>query len=554
MEAEKNPKKKVSKQILMISGGIFVLTVAVLITGFWYWKKQMSADSSEQNEMMSADPEVQISEDTAEDLLLQAFESANKAEVIEEPVENTEAEESVVATDEEEAVTESEETDVLPQPMAEQAVEVQDITIQPDELAVFRCFDKEATEYQWEFYSTLDKKWEDVSIKQDFSVYEETDCLGRQVSCLSVPGNEEYEKLSVRCTAVFTDSENKVSEGCLFLFRDSIAEFSLLPVEAQAGEYLSHLELKAVITNVDETESELHGLQALAFCVNQDEEESTVHDEANSVTTETYTKIFKEVPYYLVEEGEQSVPVKLRMNDEILDAELVITGVDTKAPKLENIRADYAVSSHDAVATEVKIYASATDNYSRPSELKYAFGNNADDEESELSWTDRLPMSVEIKKNGIYYLFAKDAAGNLCSEELEIITVDMKAPVIEDISYINEGTTGGRIEVLASDKTKLEYNFHLSGNPSEKWQDEPSYQVTANGDYVVEVRDQAGNCTEGSITVTALDTKAPVIINIVDVESMPVQVESKSERIEVESVNVSSQSEVNERKNEEIAE
>ena len=45
-----------------------------------------------------------------------------------------------------------------------------------------------------------------------------------------------------------------------------------------------------------------------------------------------------------------------------------------------------------------------------------------------LEWTDTLPLETEVKKNGTYCFFAKDKAGNISHEELEIITVDMKPP------------------------------------------------------------------------------------------------------------------------------
>ena len=94
----------------------------------------------------------------------------------------------------------------------------------------------------------------------------------------------------------------------------------------------------------------------------------------------------------------------------------------------------------------------------------------------------------------------------------------MKEPVIEDIIFNNADGKEARIEVIASDKTELEYCFHLSDNTSEQWQKDSVYPVDANGEYVVEVRDAAGNCSKGTITISEIDNQAPVITRI-DIKS-----------------------------------
>lgn len=395
-----------------------------------------------------------------------------------------------------------------------QPVIVQDITVRPEENAIFQCYEKNAEEYRWEFYSILDKSWEPTDRKPEFSVYEETDCLGRQVSCLSIPGKEEYAGINVRCTAVWAEGESKTSEGCLYLYDGEINKISIPDMEAEAGEYLSNLSLEVLVTPEDGTQTSICGLQNLAFCVNEDEQESSVYDETSSITTETYTKTFHELPYYPVKNGEQSVDVKLRMDGKEYNAPLKITGKDTTPPQPENIRAEYQVSNQEVKSTKVVIYASATDNYAPPSELRYAFSKKAKYEKDKLTWYEKLPLEADITENGTYYFLVKDTSENIACEELEIITVDMKAPVIEAVTLNADAEKGMTIEVTASDKTELEYCFHLTTDVRQDWQKDPVYHAAINGEYLVEVRDAAGNCSKDTITVSEIDNEPPVITGI----------------------------------------
>ena len=507
---EANMKKRVNRKVVIILATILLFVVAVLGLLCWYSSNTMNRETLASGATRATEDKEYIeSDDGIDEQLLQILEQDYDIDNEEKETETA----SELSTNLVSEITVPETVE-----LTNQSIMVQDITISPDENAIFQCYEKDAEKYQWEFYSILDKKWEAADIKQDFMIYEETDSLGRQVSCLSVPGNEEYEQLSVRCSAVFSERENIISEGCLYLFHGAIEKISILPMEAEAGEYISNLCQEVLVVERDGTETQLYGLQSLAFCVNQDEEESSVYDEASSVTTETYTKTFQEVPYYLVENGEQSVAVKLRMNGEVYDTEVTITGKDTTAPKLENVRADYEVSNQDIESSNVRIYASATDNYDIPSELCFAFGKEAECKEDDFLWSPKLPLSIEVKDNGTYYFFVKDTAGNVSYEEVEIITVDMKEPVIEDIIFHNADGKEARIEVIASDKTELEYCFHLSDNTSEQWQKDSVYPVDANGEYVVEVRDAAGNCSKGTITISEIDNQAPVITRI-DIKS-----------------------------------
>lgn len=505
-------KKRISRKSLILIIFVVVAVLAAAGAVIWYIgkvPKQPAESSHEGDAGWSAMETEQLMKDvgTAPDeddmsWFTDAGKTTGEADMQEDPS----------IAEEEDKTEETKETAAV----SMEPVRVQDITVYPDETAIFQCYEPEASQYQWEFYSTLDRKWEDVSQKYHFTVETQTDSLGRQVSALLVPGTEENERLSVRCSALLPEGETAVSEGCLYLFDGRIEKITAVPVEAEAGEYLSGRMLHVTVQNEQGEETELTGLQGLVFCVKQNEEESTIYDEEKSLTTETYTytKVSKEVPYYFVEEGEQTVPVRLHIKEQIYDTQAVITGRDTCAPVFEEIRADYEISDHDVAGTKVKLYASVTDNYSSPSELSFAFGEDGD--AGNISeWTDTFPVETEIKKNGIYYLFARDKNGNISCEELEIIIVDMKPPEIINLVYHeNARGDGGWIEVTATDKTAMEYCFHPKGSSGGSWQEEPEYFVASGGDYVAEVRDAAGNLAKGDIQVPFADVQPPIITGI----------------------------------------
>lgn len=403
------------------------------------------------------------------------------------------------------------------EPLTTEGVTVKNVTAFPNENAVFYCYDKDALEYTWEYYSVIDKKWSGINNKPDFISYEEKDSLNRNVSCLSIPGKEDYDGMNIRCTVLLPEDVTTVSEGSMHIFTEEMESISLMETEAEAGEYLSNLDITANIIAGTGENMEISGLQPLLFYVPQNEEERTTYDEESSLTTEIHTKVYKEAAYYFVKEGEQTVPLKFHIGEEVKELELTVLGTDTKAPVMENVRTEYKVSNTDVKSTPVKVFASVSDNYSLPSEIEFAF-SKTQSPGKDIQWSDRLPLETEVSENGTYYLLAKDAAGNIGTEKLELITVDMKAPVIEEILVQNESAymSTNCIEVKAFDKTEMEYCFTLSGQAQQEWQKEPVYTVNTNGEYTVKVRDMAGNTSEGSINVSNIDTTAPVILSITE--------------------------------------
>ncbi|GFI68462.1 hypothetical protein IMSAG249_00279 [Lachnospiraceae bacterium] len=399
---------------------------------------------------------------------------------------------------------------------SQEPVPLTDISVFEGETASFQCYDKDAMDYEWEYYSTLDRQWQGIERKPELEKSTGMDSLHREVSLLEVPGTKENNLLGLRCTAKLADGSETRWEASLNIMEamENIEGIHAEPLQAEAGGYLSALTVPIVI-DMAEGEQTVSGLYGLSFCVSQNEEESKVYDQENSVMTEVYTKTSRESAYVCIEEGEQTVPVRFRYKDEIYDTEIQITGTDTRAPEISGLRLEYEVSNQDVKNTPVKIYAEVTDNYCLPSEITYAFA--AKGQSGELQWQEQLPLETEVPKNGTYCFYAKDKAGNVSQKETEIIAVDTKAPVIHAISLGSEagGAESNTITVDASDKTELSYRFLSdSGSVLSEWGNENTYTATINGTYTIEVKDAAGNTTEGTITISNLDTAAPRIVSI----------------------------------------
>ena len=186
-------KKRVNRKVVIILATILLFVVAVLGLLCWYSSNTMNRETLASGATRATEDKEYIeSDDGIDEQLLQILEQDYDIDNEEKETETA----SELSTNLVSEITVPETVE-----LTNQSIMVQDITISPDENAIFQCYEKDAEKYQWEFYSILDKKWEAADIKQDFMIYEETDSLGRQVSCLSVPGNEEYEQLSVRCSA-----------------------------------------------------------------------------------------------------------------------------------------------------------------------------------------------------------------------------------------------------------------------------------------------------------------------------------------------------------------
>lgn len=101
--------------------------------------------------------------------------------------------------------------------------------------------------------------------------------------------------------------------------------------------------------------------------------------------------------------------------------------------------------------------------------------------------------------------------------EKEIITVDMKAPVIKSISLAEETNwcRSNTIQVSAHDASDILYCYENHSGGSSGWITYSEYTVDTNGIWIIRVKDAAGNVSEAEeIEISNIDKEAPVIHNI----------------------------------------
>ena len=136
--------------------------------------------------------------------------------------------------------------------------------------------------------------------------------------------------------------------------------------------------------------------------------------------------------------------------------ELYVGNIDREVPVIEEVK-------HDGVtfAKEVKVEVKATDTGSGV----YAYAVSEKDAEP-TTWTQITPVenmtifNFTISSNGTYYLFVKDAVGNITkyNKQIVITNIDNAPPVIKLFNIIDDYTftTEVFIEINAEDDTGVE--------------------------------------------------------------------------------------------------
>jgi hypothetical protein len=132
---------------------------------------------------------------------------------------------------------------------------------------------------------------------------------------------------------------------------------------------------------------------------------------------------------------------------------------------------------------------------------------------SEIEWSKTNTFVLEEYKT--YYLWAKDAAGNISTPfELILTEPDTKAPVIIGVDVIDK-----TIKVAAEDNVAIA-GYYLSGSNigpslnSEDWMTLTEYTVKEYGIYYIFVKDTSNNVTIQEVKVLEPDNEAPQITNI----------------------------------------
>ena len=150
---------------------------------------------------------------------------------------------------------------------------------------------------------------------------------------------------------------------------------------------------------------------------------------------------------------------------------------------------------------------SSLDDYQKTYELQikiddldglkeFSIGLSEEPNYKSVSEQNSYETSYEIEKNGVYYIYARDIYGNTSSITIEVDKIDQEKPVIDKL-YQQE------------DYIYVEAHDYLSGVASykindEEWQSDSKFLIKKNGNYVISVKDKAGNIITGEIKVSGL--------------------------------------------------
>ncbi len=128
-------------------------------------------------------------------------------------------------------------------------------------------------------------------------------------------------------------------------------------------------------------------------------------------------------------------------------------------------------------------------------------------------------ITYEISENKTYYIWAKDAGGNVSYKEYVASTIDKEAPSLEINNALTEWGEKDYITIKASDdvigitgysisKIEGEYNWIEVDNTLKY---ETKIELTENGTYYVSIKDAYNHITTKSIVIEKIDNLAPSI-------------------------------------------
>lgn len=395
--------------------------------------------------------------------------------------------------------------------VTDQAVRLRDIYSEKGEQVSFRCFDREAAAYVWEYYDIAAGKWQSVDETFLNSCPDE---LGRTVSMLEMKAEEDRDGFMVRCTIHFQAKEAEMQTASLYII-DEIKSIAIEDMETDANKYLGVNELPVTVTYQDGKDEKLTGLNGLHFITT---EENTDHDMSVSGNRiETTTIVKTECEYLNTGLDTKEIPVRYRKREEEqIEAVCSITGRDAKPPEISEVKiSPFEVSNVDR-PINLTVTINAGDDVTPYPELEYAF-LYGDQELAETDWTRKSSFDVNVERNGIYFAYVRDQSGNIGKLEKELITVDTKAPVIAEVSLsvIEDWCRYNTISVTARDAGKISYCYeNESCGINSGWVTYSDYTADSNGIWTIKAKDAVGNISETEVTISNIDNEAPVIQRI----------------------------------------
>lgn len=394
--------------------------------------------------------------------------------------------------------------------LTDQAVELKDIYSAKEETVCFKCFDKDAVSYVWEYYDTAAGGWQSAD---DSLINSYPDELGRKVSKLEINAEEDNDGRMVRCTINFQTKEAETQTASLHII-DEIKGIVIEDMETDANRYLGTADLPVTVTYKDGKKENIIGLNGMHFIAIEENTDDDVTVSGNRIETTTIIKT--EGEYFNTGLDRKEALIRYRSDaQDPIETTCSITGKDEKPPEISEIKTSpFEVSSIDR-PIDLTITIMAEDDVSPYPELEYAF-LYSDQELIESDWKKKSSFDVSIERNGIYYAYVRDQSGNVGKLEKEIITVDTKAPVISAVSLSEEDWCKcNTISVIARDAGEISYCFeNRSAGINSGWITYSEYTADTNGTWIIRAKDAVGNIAETEITIKNIDNEAPVIQRI----------------------------------------
>ena len=130
-------------------------------------------------------------------------------------------------------------------------------------------------------------------------------------------------------------------------------------------------------------------------------------------------------------------------------------------------------------------------------------------------------ITKEVTSNKTYYVYAKDALGNISHKEVVVSHIDTATPIIVSLTEQSEYGATSTITAVAKDTESgiTGYAFTESSSEPTSWtsvdnvitESTYTYTATKNGTIYFWVKDGAGHKINKAITVTKVDATAPTV-------------------------------------------
>lgn len=178
------------------------------------------------------------------------------------------------------------------------------------------------------------------------------------------------------------------------------------------------------------------------------------------------------------------------------EEDIWVRNIDKEAPEILELKANIKIPT----SKDIILSVTAEDNAEMP--------------EKYISWNSGAYGSAttfKVSANGTYKVQVKDMAGNISEKSIVVSNIDKESPKIVELKANITAPTSKDVilSVKAADNMGMPEKY-ISWNLG-SYGSATTYKVSANGTYKVRVRDEAGNITEKSITISNIDKTAPVI-------------------------------------------